>query len=106
MDILLKKLAKNEINYEDVSRFAEIMRAHAKISKQNGFEIIGTMHNIVSKALLMIKSRELMPGRHVIESMRACLIVIVAVVKGKDVDITNYLDKAEDFEKEIQPVTS
>jgi len=30
------------------------------------------------------------PVKEVIESLRACLIVIVAVVRGKEVDITNY----------------
>jgi hypothetical protein len=49
----------------------------------------------------LIRSRDLFPGKEIIESMRSCLIVIVAVVKGKDVDITNYLKKAEDFEKDI-----
>jgi hypothetical protein len=38
--------------------------------------------------------------------MRACLIVIVAVVRGKEVDITNYLNKAEDFEREIETTNS
>ena len=42
-----------------------------------------------------------MPGKSVVDSIRACLIVIVAVVRGKDVDITRYLNRAEDFGKEI-----
>ena len=58
------------------------------------------------KALKLIKSQELVPGKNVIESMRACLIVIVAVVRGKEVDITNYLNKAEDFERKIQTTNS
>lgn len=103
---MLKKLAKNEVNYEDLSRFAEIMKLNAEISDKNGFEIISTMHKIITKALMMIKSRNLMPGKNVIESIRACLIVIVAVVRGKDVDITYYLNKAEDFGKEILVVTN
>jgi hypothetical protein len=106
IDTMLTRLAKNEVNYEDLSRFAEIMRMNGEISERNGFEIISGMHNIISKALQMIKSRELMPGKDVIDSIRACLIVIVAVVRGKDVDITNYLNKAENFEKEINKVNS
>ena len=43
-----------------------------------------------------------MPGHDVIEAMRACLIVIVAVVRGKELDITNYLNRAEAFGREIQ----
>jgi hypothetical protein len=34
--------------------------------------------------------------------MRASLIVIVAVVRSKDVDITGYLNKAEELGKRIQ----
>ena len=103
---MLKKLANNEINYEDLSHFAKIMKTQVEVSEKNGFEIISNMQRIIYKALTMIKSRKLMPGKDVIESMRACLIVIVAVVRGKDVDITNYLNKAEDFEREIQTTNS
>ena len=103
---MLKKFANNEINYEDLSHFAEIMKTQVEVSEKNGFEIISNMQRIIYKALMMIKSRKLMPGKDVIESMRACLIVIVAVVRGKDVDITNYLNKAEDFEREIQTTNS
>jgi hypothetical protein len=106
IDKMLKKFVNNEINYEDLSRFAEIMKMNGEVSEKNGFEIISNMHRIIYKALMMIKSRKLMPGKDVIESMRACLIVIVAVVRGKDVDITNYLNKAEDFEREIQSTNS
>ncbi len=103
---MLKKFANNEINYEDLSRFTEIMKTNGEVSEKNGFEIISNMHRIIYKALMLIKSRKLMPGKDVIEQMRACLIVIVAVVRGKDVDITNYLNKAEDFEREIQTTNS
>ena len=103
---MLKKFANNEINYEDLSHYAEIMKKQVEVSEKNGFEIISNMQRIIYKALMMIKSRKLMPGKDVIESMRACLIVIVAVVRGKDVDITNYLNKAEDFEREIQTTNS
>jgi hypothetical protein len=103
---MLKKFANNEINYEDLSRFTEIMKTNGEVSEKNGFEIISNMHRIIYKALMLIKSRKLMPGKDVIEQLRACLIVIVAVVRGKDVDITNYLNKAEDFEREIQTTNS
>lgn len=97
LDNLLKKISNNEIDYEELIKFSQIMEENAALSRKIGFEILSGMHHIVSKALLLIKNRELMPGREVIESLRACLIVIVAVVRGKDVDINNYLNKAEDF---------
>jgi hypothetical protein len=106
IDTMLMSLEKNTVNYEDLAHFAEIMRVNAEISEKNGYEIIAEMHRIISRALLMIKSRELMPGKNIIESIQACLIVIVAVVRGKDVDITNYLNKAEDFGEEINVITN
>jgi hypothetical protein len=106
IDKMLKQFANNDINYDDLSRFTEIMKTNGEVSEKNGFEIISSMHRILYKALMLIKSRELIPGKNVVEEMRACLIVIVAVVRGKEVDITNYLNKAEDFEREIQTTNS
>jgi hypothetical protein len=106
IDRMLKQFANNEINYEDLSRYTEIMKLNGEVSEKNGFEIISSMHKIMYKALLLIKSRELIPDKDVTEAMRACLIVIVAVVRGKEVDITNYLNKAENFEREIQTTNS
>ncbi len=103
---MLKQFANNEINYEDLSRFAEIMKMHGEVSEKKGFEIISNMHRIIYKALMLIISRKLMPGKAVIKSMRACLIVIVTVVRGKDIDIANYLNIAEDFKKEIHIANS
>lgn len=104
LDNLLKKLPADDIDYEELVRFAKIMKSNADLSKRIGFEIISNMHNIISKALMLIKNRDLMPGKEVIESMRACLIVIVAVVRGKEVDISNYLNKAENFGEKINSI--
>lgn len=101
LDAMLKQLSKNEINPDEVLNFARIMQNNGEISLKIGFEIISSMHQIVSKALFMIRTRDLMPGKEVIEAMRACLIVIVAVVRGKEVDITNYLNRAEEFGRKL-----
>jgi len=106
LDNLLKKLSDNEVEYEELIRFSKIMDENAALSRKIGFEILSGMHRIVSKALILIKNRDLMPGREVIESLRACLIVIVAVVRGKDVDINNYLNKAERFGNQLLKIKS
>lgn len=106
LDNLIKQLNGSNVNYEDITKFVEIIKVNGEISERNGFEIISKMHEILAKALLMIKSRALMPGKNVIDSLRACLIVIVAVVKGKDVDITKYLNKAENFGKELISISN
>jgi hypothetical protein len=106
LDNLLKKISNNEIDHEELIKFAQIMEDNAVLSRKIGFEILSGMHRIVSKALILIKNRELMPGKEVIENLRACLIVIVAVVRGKDVDINNYLNKAEEFGNKLATIKS
>ncbi|HMN47857.1 MAG TPA: hypothetical protein PKD67_01850 [Ignavibacteriaceae bacterium] len=104
LDNLFKKLSTEEVDYEELIRFAKIMKTNGELSRRIGFEILSNMHSIISKALLLIRNRDLMPGKEVIESLRACLIVIVAVVRGKEVDISNYLNKAEDFGNKLATI--
>ena len=100
-DALLKDLSEREINSEEIEKYADIMKENELASRKNGFNIIASMHNILAHSLLLIKSGILVPSSELIESMRACLIVIVALVKGKEVDISNYLNRAEEFGKKI-----
>lgn len=102
LDELLKKLNSQDFNYEELIKFAKIMKDNAELSSRIGFEILSNMHKIISKALILIRNRDLMPGKDVIESLRACLIVIVAVVRGKEVDISNYLNRAENFGNQLE----
>ncbi len=104
LDTLLKDLQKNEIDNEKIINFAKVMKTNGDMSAKIGFDIIANMHKIIAKALILINSRELMPGKEIIESMRSCLIVIVAVVKGKEVDITNYLNRAEEFGRKLKNI--
>lgn len=101
LDNLLKDMVKNEADYDQINSFAKVMKENGQLSTRIGFDIIANMHLIVSKSLTLIRNRDLMPGKEVIESIRACLIVIVAVVKGKEVDISNYLNRAEQFGNQI-----
>lgn len=102
VDNMLKQFSSGSVNHEEILKFSRQMKANAELSEKVGSEIIANMHRIISKSLILIHRRELMPGRDIIESIRACLIVIVAVVKGKEVDITNYLNRAEEFGRKIQ----
>ena len=105
IDRMLKRFSEGEPGDPDeLNTFAKKMMNNGELSAKVGFEIIANMHQVLAKSLQLIKVRELMPGRDVIESMRACLIVIVAVVRGKEVDITSYLNRAEEFGKEIQSI--
>jgi len=102
LDQFLKNLTPDNLNPEEIDRYYKIMDKNAELSSRIGFDIISSMHKIFVNALLLIRSGSLLPVKDVVESMRACLIVIVAVVKGKEVDITNYLNRAENFGRQIQ----
>ena len=102
IESLLKKLALNDYDAYDLAKFIDIFEDNFSLSEKAGFEIIADMHNIFLNALQLIADRKIIPDKDLIERMRSCLIVIVAVVRGKDVDISNYLKKAENFSLELK----
>jgi hypothetical protein len=102
IDSFLKQISSYEVSAEDIGQWAKLMKINGDLSAKIGFEIIANMHRILSRAFTLIGTKELVPKQEVIESMRASLIVIVAVIKGKEVDITNYLNRAEEFGRKIQ----
>jgi hypothetical protein len=102
LDTLLKQINPGQELPSELNEYTEVMKNNADLSLKIGFEILANMHIIVADSLRLITSGEINPVKEVIESLRACLIVIVAVVRGKEVDITNYLNRAEDFGRKIQ----
>ncbi len=104
VDNILKQLGRSEIKDDELISLAKTMKNNGDISAKIGFDIIANMHWIVSKSLLLLKNHDLIQSRETSESIRACLIVIVALVRGKEVDITTYLNRAEEFGKEIQTI--
>lgn len=98
---LLKKLARNEAENSEVDKFAKVMLKNSVLSEKFGSEVVANMLKIVAKALMLTRTKELVPSRDLVESIRACIIVIVAVVRNKEVDISIYLNRAEDFGKRI-----
>jgi hypothetical protein len=97
VDDLLKKIPSGKVTDSELKECFELMREHASLSSLNGFQVISKMHEIIASALYEINNGKLLVDKTVIESLRACLIVIVAVVKRKEVDITGYLNRAEEF---------
>ncbi|QQS38018.1 MAG: hypothetical protein IPM56_08805 [Ignavibacteriales bacterium] len=97
IDLLLKSLPETGFDKDNLLNLSSVMEKNGKLSSRIGFEIIAGMHNTISRSLGLIAREELIPDKEIIESIRACLIVIVAVVRGKEVDITAYLNKAESF---------
>ena len=97
LDDLIKKISTGDVSDQELKLHAELMLEHAELSARQGFQVLSKMHEILAKAFNQIVSGNLLVDKKIIESLRACLIVIVAVVKRKDVDITGYLNRAEDF---------
>jgi hypothetical protein len=104
IDALLNQLTIESEMPKEIDEYSRMMVVNAELSAQNGFDILSQMHLIISDGLMHLKNKTLVPSKEVIESLRACLIVIVAVVKSKEVDITNYLNRAEVFGKFIQNI--
>lgn len=102
IELVLKNLGNGEVKSTELRQYESVMRVNASLSEKFGTEITTDMHNILAKAFRMLQLKELNPEKDMIEAMRACLIVIVALVKNKDVDITYYLNRAEDFGKKLQ----
>ena len=99
----------SEINIDsempaELEEYSKLMSTNADLSSKNGFDILTQMHEIISEGLIHLKNKSLVPSKEVIESLRACLIVIVAVVKSKEIDIKNYLNRAEVFGKFLQKI--
>lgn len=99
VDDVLKKLSTGQVNNEELSKYSAIMEKNSLFANTRGFGIISDMHKILFLSFEEIKSGSLIIDKSIVESLRACLIVIAAVVKGKEIDITDYLNKAEEFGK-------
>lgn len=101
LDAFLNRILKFDYTDGEMNSYIKIMNENAELSKKIGFEVISNMHLVLSKGLELINQKKIAPSINVVESLRACLIVIVAVVRGKEVDITSYLTRAENFGKTI-----
>ncbi|GMU84849.1 MAG: hypothetical protein AMXMBFR48_00910 [Ignavibacteriales bacterium] len=103
LDEILKSLSNGDgaANNDDLTHYSKLLLWNSQIALKFGTEIVAKMHSIIAKALPMIRDGELKPTKETIESIRACLIVIVALVRGKEVDITLYIERAEEFGKRI-----
>ena len=97
IDDILKKIPSGKVTEKELVNYFELMKEHASLVSLQGFHILAKMHEIIASSFDAIIKGNLVADKPVIESLRACLIVIVAVVKRKEVDITGYLNRAEEF---------
>lgn len=104
LDMFLNRVQKFDYTENEINTYIRTMNENAELSQKVGFEVLSSMHKIFANGLEFINQKKIAPGTQVIDSLRACLIVIVSVVRGKEVDITNYLNKAESFGKTISQI--
>ncbi len=106
LDSVIKELSNGKINKDELTQFAKVMKVNGDLSEKFGTDIITNMHRIIAKALILIKNEELSCTKEFCEAIRACLIVIVALVRNKEVDINIYLNRAEEFGEMIKSLKS
>ncbi len=94
-DYFLERVLKGNFTEEELDEYYDIFRQNALLSQKAGLEIVKKMHRILYESLFLIRNRKLSATARIIDSMRASLIVIVAIVRQKEVDISNFLKKAE-----------
>ena len=99
LDELLKKLPSGEVEDVELLRYYELMQDHSTLAMNHDYDLLAKMHEITSSALKAFYDKELIADKSAVDALRACLIVIAAVIKKKDVDITGYLNRAEEFGK-------
>ncbi len=100
-DEFLNRIYSGDYELEEISYYINIFSNNMNSAKKFGFDLIGNMHSTIKDTLELIKNKKLNPDKEVIDCLRACLIVIVAIVKRKDVDITNFLNKADLLNRKI-----
>jgi hypothetical protein len=102
IDSMLKQVGGEGKLPDNFPGYSDVMERNSVLSDKNGFEILAGLHTVVADSIKMISEGKLTREKENIESMRACLIVIAAIIRGKEVDITNYLNKAEQFGSKIK----
>jgi len=102
LDAFLERLENFEATIDEMKKYLSLIENNTKLSQKSGFEIITNMHNYFGEALKQIIENKIIIDHSIIEKMRACLIVIAALIREKEVDITSYLNKAESLGKFLE----
>ncbi len=93
IDDYLVLCAKGEISTDEKEKFIEIINRTNALLNNFDSELVNEMKNILYELFNEVIQRgEAKPEE--IEAMRACLIVIVAKVKNKDVDVSQFVELA------------
>lgn len=100
-DEFINRIQHNQYEVEEISYYINIFSNNLSSSKKLGFDLIANMNLIIKNTLELIKNRKLNLDKDVVDGLRACLIVTVAIIKNKEIDITNFLNKADQLNRKI-----
>ncbi len=101
-DSFLDSLLIGKFSKEQLEEYRDIIRQNAALSRKADLDLITKMHTNLYLSLEGILQGRLAVSKDLIEMMRACLIVIVAVIRSKEVDISGFLDKSEELSELLQ----
>jgi len=94
-DAFLEKMLEGKFTEEELDEYYDVFRQNASLSLDAGLEIVKEMHVNLYEALYFIREGKLEVSRESIDLLRASMVVIVAIVRRKEVDISVFLNKAE-----------
>lgn len=100
-DEFINRIQHNQYEVEEISYYINIFSNNLSSSKKLGFDLIANMNLIIKNTLELLKNRKLNLDKDVVDGLRACLIVTVAIIKNKEIDITNFLNKADQLNRKI-----
>lgn len=100
-DEFLNRLLYDDYESEELAYYINIFANNMNSSIKFGFDLIANKNMIIKSTLELIKSKRLIVDKEIIDGLRACLIVIAAIIKRKDLDISNFVNKAENLGRKI-----
>ncbi len=98
-DNLLTQLYQNSVDLNELSESVHRAKDLEDEIRKFGFEVILDVHHIFTVTLDLVFKSTLPVTNDIIESMRACLIVIASIIKNKDIDLSFYLSRVENLKK-------
>ncbi len=101
-DNFLERVLGGKYKVEELDEYYDLFRQNAVLSQTVGLEIIKKMHQNLYESLRLIREGQLPVNKRNINLIRASMIVIVAIVREKEVDISSFLKKAEILEEILE----
>jgi hypothetical protein len=104
VDSFLQDITNSKIDKNNIEPYLLKLEENQKLSLNHNLYLVAQMHSILFDCLSFIKGKVYPVKEELIDYMRGCLIVIAAIIRRKDVDISNYLNKAEILAAEIRKI--